>query len=225
MAVVIPNLAQRQMEYLSRGVVAVNQGEGKVFVSWRMLGTDQDDIAFNLYRATAGAKPVRLNSAPIADVTFFIDDRADIKNTNVYFVRPVSRKKEQAASRNFTLKAGTPVRQYISIPLQTPTGYTPNDASVGDLDGDGDYEIVLHQTSRGRDNSQAGMTDPPILQAYKLDGTLMWTINPRQEHPRRRALHAVHGLRSRRRWPCGDRLQDCRWNNGWQGKGDRRRKS
>ena len=61
--------------------------------------------------------------------------------------------------------------------MQTPAGYTPNDASVGDLDGDGQYEIVLHQTGVAKDNSQPGVTDAPIFQAYKLDGTLLWTIN------------------------------------------------
>ena len=167
----------RQMENLSRGVVAVNQGDGKVFVGWRMFGTDPDNIAFNLYRSTDGAKAMKLNTAPIADVTFFVDDKVELTKSNAYYVRPLSKNKEQAASEEFVLKADTPVRQYISIPLRTPTGYTPNDASVGDLDGDGDYEIVLHQTSKGRDNSQAGLTDPPVLQAYKLDGTLMWTIN------------------------------------------------
>ncbi|HKP70088.1 MAG TPA: rhamnogalacturonan lyase [Pyrinomonadaceae bacterium] len=176
-ALAIPTTAQRQMEFLSRGVVAVNQGDGKVFVGWRMLGTDPDNIAFNLYRSTDRSKPLKLNPNPITDVTFFVDDKADLTKQNAYFVRPVLKKKEQASSSEFVLRADTPVRQYISIPLQTPTGYTPNDASVGDLDGDGDYEIVLHQTGRGRDNSQAGLTDPPILQAYKLDGTLMWTIN------------------------------------------------
>ena len=167
----------RQMERLSRGVVAVNEGGGKVFVGWRMFGTDPENIAFDLYRAAGASKAVKLNGRPISDVTFFIDDKADLTKANTYFVRPVVGKKEQAAGSGFTLKADTPVRQYLSIPLQTPAGYTPNDASVGDLDGDGDYEIVLHQAGRGRDNSQAGMTDPPILQAYKLDGTLLWTIN------------------------------------------------
>ena len=168
---------KRQMENLSRGVIAVNQADGKVFVGWRMFGTDPDDIAFNLYRSTDGAKPRKLNATPIVNVTFFVDDKVDVTKANSYTVRPVTRKKEQSASAAFVLKAGTPARQYLSIPLQTPTGYTPNDASAADLDGDGDYEIVLHQAGRGRDNSQAGMTDPPILQAYKLDGTLMWTIN------------------------------------------------
>jgi len=65
----------------------------------------------------------------------------------------------------------------LSIPLQTPNGYTAGDASPADLDGDGEYEIIIHMTGRGRDNSQGGFTDEPILHAYKLDGTLLWAIN------------------------------------------------
>src|SRR5688572_5072882 len=95
----------RQMENLSRGVVALNQGDGKVFVGWRMLGTDPDKIAFNLYRSTGGAKPVKLNSAAIADVTFFVDDKVDITKPNAYFVRPVLKKKEHASSNDFILNA------------------------------------------------------------------------------------------------------------------------
>jgi rhamnogalacturonan endolyase len=176
---VIPTeaFAQRQMERLGRGVVAVNQGDGKVFVSWRLLGDDPEATAFNIYRATAGARAVKLNAKPIADVTFFVDEKADLTKAVSYFVRPVINGRERGASKAFMLSANAPVRQYLSIPLQTPPGYAPNDASVGDLDGDGEYEIVLHQAGRGRDNSQAGITDPPILEAYKLDGTLLWRIN------------------------------------------------
>jgi len=176
---VIPTeaFAQRQMERLGRGVIAVNQGGGKVFVSWRLLGDDPEATSFNLYRASTGAKAVKLNARPIADVTFFVDEKADLTKAVSYFVRPVIKGREREASKAFTLLADAPVRQYLSIPLQTPPGYAPNDASVGDLDGDGEYEIVLHQAGRGRDNSQAGMTDPPILEAYKLDGTLLWRIN------------------------------------------------
>jgi len=166
----------RQMEKLSRGVVAVVQSDDKVFVSWRIVGTDAEDIAFNLYRETGG-KAVKLNDKPISGVTFFVDEKADLKQANSYFVRVVTGKKETETSAGFTLRADTPARQYLSVPLKTPEGYAPNDASVGDLDGDGEYEIVLHQTGRGRDNSQAGTTTEPILQAYKLDGTLLWTIN------------------------------------------------
>lgn len=174
---VIGAVEERQMEKLGRGLVAINQGDGKVFVSWRLLGTDPDAIAFNLYRATDGSRPVKLNDQPITTTTSFLDAKADLTRSNSYFIRPVLNRREQLASAQFKLPANAPPRQYLSIPLQTPQGYTPNDASVGDLNGDGEYEIVLHQTGRGRDNSQAGLTDPPVLEAYKLDGTLIWRIN------------------------------------------------
>ena len=167
--------AQRQMERLGRGVVAVHQGAGKVYISWRLLGPDPADIAFNLYRTTNDGKAIKLNDRPIKDATSFVDANADLTKANAYFVRPLLKNREHEASKSFSLLPNA--QSYLSIPLQTPQGYTPNDASVGDLDGDGEYEIVLHQTGRGRDNSQNGLTDPPIFQAYKLDGTLLWTIN------------------------------------------------
>ena len=167
----------RQMENLGRGVIAVNQGGGKVFVGWRLFGTDPENIAFNLYRAEDNGKPVKLNDKPIADVTNFVDEKADLKKSNAYFVRSVINKKEVEPSAKFVLAANSEVKQYLSVPLQTPERYAPNDASVGDLDGDGEYEIVIHQVGRGRDNSQPGFTTEPVLQAYKLNGTLLWTIN------------------------------------------------
>ena len=170
-------LAQRQMEQLGRGVVAINQGEGKVFVSWRLLGTEPNDIAFNLSRATGGAAAVRLNKEPLVAATCFQDTDAKLEQPTAYFVRGVLAGKEQEPGAPFKFAANAPARPFLSIPLQTPPGYTPNDASVGDLDGDGEYEIVLHQSARGRDNSPPGLTEPPIFQAYKLDGTLLWTIN------------------------------------------------
>ncbi|HEY4148951.1 MAG TPA: rhamnogalacturonan lyase [Chitinophagaceae bacterium] len=165
--------AQRQMEYLNRGVYAINEGAAKVFVSWRLLGTEPNDIAFNVYRGT-GDKTTRLNAQPLTKGTNFTDEHANPSMENIYTVRPIVKGVEQAGE-SYTLRADAP--PYLSIPLQTPPGYTPNDVSVGDLDGDGQYEIILHQTGRARDNSQAGYTDPPIFQAYKLDGTLLWTIN------------------------------------------------
>ena len=167
----------RQMEKLGRGVIAINQGDGKVYVGWRLFGSDPDTISFNLYRTTDRGKPLRLNDQPITTSTNFVDALPDLTKANSWFVRPVLRGKEQESSKAFTLAANAPVRQYLSIPLQMPPGYTPNDASVGDLDGDGEYEFVIHMTGRGRDNAAPGLTDPPILQAYKLDGTLLWTIN------------------------------------------------
>ncbi len=169
--------AQRVIEKLSRGVVAVNEGGGKIYVSWRMLVSDPDDVAFNIYKSLGSGMPAKINTAPIIESTTFIDDKADTTKQNSYIIKTVLKGKEIEASKAFIIPANSPVRQYLSIPLQTPKGYTPNDASVGDLDGDGDYEIILHQAGRGRDNPSNGFTDPPIFQAYKLDGTLLWTIN------------------------------------------------
>ncbi len=164
------------MENLGRGVVAIKQNDGKIFVSWRLLGTDDPNLGFNVYRS-AGGKVVRLNAAPLTGPTHFVDAGADAALPTSYFVRAVAGGGEREPSRPFTLAVQSPAKPYLSLPLQTPAGYTPNDASTGDLDGDGEYEIILHQAGRAKDNSQAGETDPPILQAYKLDGTLLWTIN------------------------------------------------
>jgi rhamnogalacturonan endolyase len=158
--------AQRQMENLDRGVVAIHQGQGKVYVGWRMLGTEPDGIAFNVYR-----DGVRVNAEPISDSTNFLDENGG--SNAVYTVRPVTDGVEGEASA----PAHVWQQNHLSIPLQTPDGYRPNDASAGDLDGDGTYDIVLHQAGRGRDNASRGTTDPPILEAYKLDGTLLWRIN------------------------------------------------
>jgi rhamnogalacturonan endolyase len=168
--------APRQMEQLGRGVVAVSNPDGGVFVGWRLLSSDARDVAFNVYRSADGSPPVRINDRPLAGPTHFIDKAADAETPNRYFVRAITADKEGEASGAFTLSAAASHRPYLSLPLQTPAGYRPNDASVGDLDGDGEYEIVLHQSGRGRDNSQRGLTDPPVLQAYKLDGHLLWTI-------------------------------------------------
>jgi len=169
--------AQRQMENLGRGLVAVYKGNDSVYVGWRLLGTDPEDIAFNVYRKTGKNAAVKLNHAAITKTTDFTDSRADLDLVNVYIVKPVIKGVEQEESRPFALPANAAVKQYLSLPLKTPTGYTPNDVSVGDLDGDGEYEVILHQTGRTHDNSQNGYTDPAIFQAYKMDGTLLWEIN------------------------------------------------
>lgn len=168
---------QRQMEKLGRGLVAVKQAEGKVFVSWRLLGTDPGGISFDLYRATEGSAPVKVNAEPITTATHFVDATAPTAKANAWFVRASGKGAEQTESTRCNLPANAPVQPFLSVPLQTPRDYAPNDASVGDLDGDGEYEIVLHQTGRGRDNAHAGVSSPPVLEAYQLDGTLLWRIN------------------------------------------------
>ena len=167
--------SQRKMEFLNRGIVAMPDGKGHAFVSWRMLATDADNIAFNVYRSVNNEKAIKLNTKPITAVTSWLDEKADDKQTYTYQVAAIVNGREIKDDRTYTLKAAAPA--YISIPLKTPAGYAPNDASVGDLDGDGTYEIILHQAGKGKDNSQNGITDPPIFQAYTLEGKLLWEIN------------------------------------------------
>ncbi len=165
------------MERLGRGLVAVRQNDGKVFVSWRLLGTDPDGLAFNVYRAAGQAAPAKLNPTPLAAATCFVDSPPSSDQTLAYSVRAVQDGRELAPSTPFTLRPDDPAG-YLEIPLRTPPGYTPNDAAVGDLDGDGEYEIVLKQEMRGFDNSQRGVCPGTTkLEAYKLDGTLLWRID------------------------------------------------
>jgi rhamnogalacturonan endolyase len=166
--------AQYQMEYLNRGVYAVPAEDGKVFVSWRLLGNEPQDIAFNLYKIVKG-KQVKLNSTPLLTATSFTDNMVDVNVENEYIVKSIINKKEEKVGASFVLAAHP--APYLSIPLKTIPGYTANDASVGDIDGDGVYEIFLHLAGKGKDNSQAGFTDPPIIQCYTLKGAFLWEIN------------------------------------------------
>ncbi len=182
-----PLNAQRLMENLGRGVVAVRSTATEVYVGWRMLGTDSAGIAFNLYRSTAGGQAARLNSAPLVKTTDFVDRSADTARSNAYFVRPLNNGREEAASAAFTLPANAPVRQYLEVPLQVPApvklrdgrtaNYNSNDASAADLDGDGEYEIVLKWEAAPRDTASGGYTGDVLFDAYKLDGVRMWRIN------------------------------------------------
>ncbi|HEX6288770.1 MAG TPA: hypothetical protein VFZ66_06240 [Herpetosiphonaceae bacterium] len=165
----------RQMEQLDRGLVAVRV-DGGVLVSWRMLGTDPPNIAFNLYRDGQMVHPT-----PITSSTTYLD--ATGADSATYSVRAIVNGTEQASSES----VGVWATNYRDIPLQRPAdGTTPdgvaysyraNDASVGDLDGDGQYEIVLKwDPSNSKDNSQAGYTGDVFLDAYTLAGARLWRI-------------------------------------------------
>jgi rhamnogalacturonan endolyase len=169
--------AQWQMEKLDRGVVAVKMANDGVFVGWRMLATDPDSIAFNVYRGSA-----RINDAPITTSTNFVDAQGTVDDS--YYVVPVLDGVEQSPSK--TIKPWS--QNYLSIPLQRPAGgstpdgvsytYNANDCSAADLDGDGTYEIVLKwDPSNSKDNSQSGYTGNVFLDGLKLDGTLLWRID------------------------------------------------
>ncbi|MDP9700212.1 fibronectin type 3 domain-containing protein [Paenibacillus intestini] len=166
----------RAMEYLDRAPVAVKTEQGN-YIGWRMLGLDTDSIAFNLYR-----DDVKLNAEPLTGSTNYTD--AEGTDSSKYRVTTVENGIEKPTTKEF----GVWQEQYLSVPLQKPAdaytkdgqpySYYAGDASVGDVDGDGEYEIVLMWSpNNGKDNSQAGITGIVYMDAYKLDGTRLWRIN------------------------------------------------
>ena len=167
-------LAQYRMEYLDRGLVAVPSDSGKVFLSWRLLGDEAYSTPFHLYR-TIGGKTERLTKKPITGATCFTDRSADSTLDINYSVAVVGKGGKITNGYEYLLRSRS--SRYLRIPLKTPMGYTANDASVGDMDGDGRYELVVHMTGKGADNSRPGFTDPPIFQCYTLEGRMLWQIN------------------------------------------------
>lgn len=165
----------KQMEFLNRGVVAVRANASKVYVGWRLLGTDPSNIAFNVYRDS-----VKLNATPITASTNF-EDNTSINGT--YVVRPVINGVEGAPSDPVSVWANN----QLSIPLQIPPGgttpdgvaytYSANDCSAGDVDGDGEYEIFLKWDPSKLNHNSGGYSGDQIIDCYKLNGTLLWRIN------------------------------------------------
>ncbi|WP_375436395.1 T9SS type A sorting domain-containing protein [uncultured Hymenobacter sp.] len=179
----------RQLETLGRGLVAVDQGNGHVFVSWRLLATDNPEVGFNLFRRSVDGGVTKLNTQPITSSTNWVDETPDNTPGATYFVRSVRNGGPDQGDASANPEAA-PVwaQQFLRLPLQrpasgiTPTGenytYSPGDCSVGDLNGDGQYEIVVKwDPSNQKDNSNGGYTGNVLLDAYQLDGTRLWRID------------------------------------------------
>ena len=184
----------RQMEALDRGLIALRRATSQVYLGWRLLGTDPATVGFNVYRSANGGTAVKLTSSPITSSTNYVDTTFSSTASNTYFVRPVVGGVEQAASETVALPANASLQQYLTVPLDIPPGgqvpdaatpgqfvsytYTANDASVGDLDGDGEYEIVLKWSPTNESNgAAAAFTGSTIFDAYRLDGTRLWRID------------------------------------------------
>lgn len=161
----------RVMEALGRGVVALNRGKD-VFISWRLLGTEPQDTAFNLYRITDGGEPVRLNDQPLTGGTNFVDQHVDLQRENAYVVRAIRDGKEQPPSKPFVLAKASPARQYLEVPLKHRDNTYVHLAWVGDLDGDGEYDFVVDRLPMG---GEPGTTQK--LEAYLRDGTFLWSVD------------------------------------------------
>ncbi|WP_084800377.1 carbohydrate-binding protein, partial [Promicromonospora kroppenstedtii] len=155
-----------EVEALTRGVTVVPSGSGNL-VSWRLLGTDSQNVAFNVYRD--GQK---LNASPITGATNYLDPNG----SGTYTVAAVTNGTEGARS---STEARFGSGGYLDIPISRPSSaYEANDATVADLDGDGDYEYVVKwYPANAKDNSQSGVTDNTIIDAYTLQGTRLWRID------------------------------------------------
>ncbi|MEM9966419.1 MAG: hypothetical protein AAGC58_13850, partial [Asticcacaulis sp.] len=162
------------VEFLDRGAVAVT-AEGGVLVSWRALADDPSGLGFNIYR-----NGQKLNAAPVKTSSNFLDAQGVAGAS--YEVRAIRNGKEDAGHKALNIS------DYLNIPLNKPAGgttpggetyeYTANDTSVGDLDGDGRYEIILKwDPTNSKDNAFGGYTGPTLLDAYTLEGKQLWRIN------------------------------------------------
>ncbi len=145
-------------EISGRGGVAVPTVEGKVLVSWRLLEKGEE---FDLYRERGG-KLERVKEE-IKGTSFL--DQAGAEG---YVVKKRGKEKGE--------RVEVWVNDFLEIPIDPPEGYRAGDCSVGDLDGDGEWELVVHMIGRARDNSHEGVTSPPVLDGYELDGTKLWRI-------------------------------------------------
>jgi autotransporter-associated beta strand protein len=168
--------AQRKMENLGRGMIVLNEGSGKAYVGWRLLGTDPADISFNLYKSVNGAAATKI-AGPLVSTTDYVDNSLNATATNSYYIRPIIKGVEQAASAAFVLTTNTPIRRYLAIPQQIePDGgvYTSWQVHVGDVDGDGEYEYICLRTYAG---TTAPLTRSTKIDCYKLNGTLLWRMD------------------------------------------------
>lgn len=180
--------AQRSVDKLDRGLVAVPQGDrtgqdtnygstGRgVFVSWRKLATEYYDTQYNLYR-----NGTKVNSQPLS-VTNYQDNSGTASST--YRVVPVVKGQERTdlASADVTPWP----HQYWEIAVQpvvgrdgtSASGYSLNDCSVADVDGDGQMELVVkRRNDSGNLRSADNQNNFNLHECYKMDGTRLWWID------------------------------------------------
>ena len=172
MAVMAMNvMAQRSMDKLDRGLVAIKTDAG-VFCSWRIFGEEYYDVTYNIYR-----DGTKLNAEPLS-VSNFVDAAGNTGSK--YTVSAVVKGKEGAQCD----AAGVWEQNYLEI---TPdhgsltSTYVPNDACMADVDGDGELEILMkfdNASWAGESYKKAGHNGEYfIIEVFKLNGKRLWWID------------------------------------------------
>ncbi|MHC4178119.1 MAG: rhamnogalacturonan lyase family protein, partial [Planctomycetota bacterium] len=164
-------------ERLDRGVIARPVGDGKVYVGWRLLQSDPDGVAFNVYREQFGAGPVKLNAEPVRRTTDFTDPTLPEEARCVWAVRAVVDGKEGPASASPPLRLADEQPPYISIKLDGD--HTFQKVGIADLDGDGRYDFVIKQPNSNVDpyyRPGYWKRSPGTykVEAYRHDGKFLW---------------------------------------------------
>lgn len=177
----VSGYAQRQTENLDRGVMAMAQSSSQLFVSWRYLVTDPEDIGFNVY-----ANGAKLNSKPITNSTNLLASVSTTSNMNIT-VRPVIGGVEGTASEPFAYKSSTGqhriVQDFNFKPMEDGLKYNMKFCWPADLDGDGAYDYVMDRQNYGATASEdetgtnSDNYPTPKVEAYKHDGTFLWRID------------------------------------------------
>jgi len=158
-------------EVQGRAEVAVYTGNG-VHVSWRALMSDPKELGFNVYRNGTLITPT-----PLKTTCSLLDKNGKAGDT--YRIETAGSEEQYTTTAWESIYKSIMVDRPASIKSGNTTGrYRPDDISVGDLDGDGEYEMVVKwMPDNARDNGTNGYSSPCILRAYEFDGTLLWSVN------------------------------------------------
>lgn len=157
------------LEKLDRGAVAVKT-DGGVFLSWRRFDADAGKT-YDLYR-----DGTKVNDGLSSNASNFLDPAGTATSQYTLKVLNNGTVEEEAT---FGTVWGSQCRE---LALDTPQGsgynYWPNDMTVGDVDADGQLELILKwDPTNSKDNSQTGKTGNVVIDCLKLDGTKLWRID------------------------------------------------